>query len=304
MSTGGGSQTQRTEPPRYQLPYLQDSLRSSQTLYNSTLGTPNMGVAQRSPETLAAQQGIASLAGGNQLTQNQQNLANQTLSGGFLGSNPYLDDTFNRAALATQNQLASQFGGAGRNVEASEGLRSQQLNDLATSIYGGAYDAERNRQQQVLGMSPQLQAGGYYDLGQLANVGAAQEGYYQQLLDQPGNLLDQYINRVSGNMGTTIKTSGGGDNGAGILGGLGLLGSFLTLSDIREKTDIEHLGFMPNGLGIYGFRYKTGVDRHIGLMAQEVEQVYPDCVIHDEIGRKHVLYDRVFDHMASEGGRQ
>lgn len=60
-------------------------------------------------------------------------------------NNPYMDAQFQRAALSTQNQLASEFNRAGRNVGASEPIRAQQLNDLASSMYGGAYENERNR---------------------------------------------------------------------------------------------------------------------------------------------------------------
>lgn len=213
-SSGGG--TQRTEPPKYQLPYLQYGVQQARSLYDS--GQPT--VAPQSDASRQALAGIQSTATqGNGITGAAGDLAQQTLSGGFLGSNPYLDQTFNRAAMATQGQLASQFGTAGRDVNESMGNRAQQLNDLATNIYGGAYDAERNRQQQVLGMSPGLAQGQYADLDRLLGVGQAQEGYQQQQLDAPGNALDQYLARVSGNMGTTIKTSGGGNTAGGVLGG-------------------------------------------------------------------------------------
>jgi hypothetical protein len=163
---------------------------------------------------------------GSPNTGNANNLANQTLSGGFLGSNPYLDQTFNKAALATQNQLASEFARSGRNVGASEGLRSQQLNDLATGIYGGAYDQERNRQNQVLGMSGQLDAANYNGANALLGIGAQQENLNQQQLDARGSALDQYLQRVGGSYGQTNIASGSGNRMAGALGG-GMLGSQL-----------------------------------------------------------------------------
>jgi hypothetical protein len=253
QSSGG---TQRTEPPKYQLPYLQHGVQQARQLYDS--GQPT--VAGQNGATIDALQGIGNMArNGSPITRDAGTLASQTLQGGFLGSNPYLgqmnqfnsasnphlDATFNQAALATQNQLASQFAGSGRNVDASEGLRAQQLGSLATNIYGGAYqqdqdrrlqalgmqaggyDAERARQQQVLGMSPALGQAQYGDLDRLLNVGQMQEGYQQQQLDAPGNALDQYMGRVSGNMGTTIKTSqGGGFSGGGAMGGA-MLGNML-----------------------------------------------------------------------------
>lgn len=222
---GGGSSTTRVEPPKYQLPYLQSGLASASSLYNSQ--TPNNTVAPFSPETEQALQGTAARAtAGSDITRSANDLATQTLNGGFLGSNPYLDQTFNRAALQTQNQLAGQFAGSGRNVDASEGLRSQQLNDLATGIYGGAYDSERNRQNQVLGMSGQLANQDYTDLGQLANVGAQREQQSQDLLDAPGRNLDQFLTRVGGNFGSNTISPSSRNRIAGGLGG-GMLGSQL-----------------------------------------------------------------------------
>lgn len=217
--SSGGNTTTRTEPPKYQLPYLQGSLSSAQNLYNQQSGT--QGVAPLSNESQQALTGITNLAtGGNTVNQAGSNLAMQTLNGGFMGANPYLDDTFNRAAMATQGQLASQFAGSGRNVDQSEGNRAQQLNDLSSQIYGGAYNQERDRMQQALLASPQLGQAQYGDLNQLAQVGASREGYQQELLDAPGNALDQYIGRISGNMGQTLINSGGSRNrAAGALGG-------------------------------------------------------------------------------------
>lgn len=74
--------------------------------------------------------------------------------------------------------------------------------------------------------------------------------------------------------------------GGQILGaGLGLLAR----SDIRVKTEVERIGRIENGLGVYRFRYKDGGPLRVGLMAQEVEQIRPDAVI-DLGGLKIVDY--------------
>jgi hypothetical protein len=252
QSSSGG--TTRTEPPKYQLPYLQDSLQQAQGLYRQ-----GPQVAGQNGSTIDALRGIESQArAGQPITQAAGNLATSTLQGGFLGSNPYmnqlnqfaggqnphLDAQFNRAAMATQGQLASQFAGAGRNVDQSEGNRAQQLNDLATSMYGGAYENdrnralqatgmqaglygdERNRQMQTLGLSPALGQAQYGDLDRLLGVGQTQEGYQQQQLDAPGNALDQYIGRISGNMGQTTINTGSRNVAGGALGGA-MMGSAL-----------------------------------------------------------------------------
>jgi hypothetical protein len=217
------TQTTTTQPPAFQLPYLQYGLGQAKSAYDQG-GAP---VIPFSPYSEQALTGVAQRAQtGSPLVSSAQDYAQKSLQGGFLGSNPYLDATFNKAALATQNQLASQFAGAGRNVGASEGVRSQQLNDLATGIYGGAYNQERQLQQGVLGSVLPLANQDYVDLGQLGNAGSAVEGKAQEYAQQPGQALDQYLGRVTGQFGSTTTSPLYKNTGASILGGA-LLGGGL-----------------------------------------------------------------------------
>lgn len=224
MSLGGGgsnNQTTRVEPPAWQLPYLQFGAGQAQDLYNRG----GNQVVPFSQETETALGNITARAtAGTPINNSMQTLATNTLNGGFLGSNPYLDATFDKAALATQNQLASQFAGSGRNVDQSQGLRAQQLNDLATGIYGGAYENERNRQQQTLGMAPALDQASYSGLDRLLGVGAQREGLAQEMNAREGQNLDEFLQRISGNYGQTNIATGSRNRGAGALGGA-MLGS-------------------------------------------------------------------------------
>jgi hypothetical protein len=237
MGGSSGGQTSSVGPPSWQLPYIKQGMQGAQNMYQQG-GTPVVPFSNETEQALQRTAGRAT--GGSPGVTAAQNINTQTINGGFLGSNPYLDQTFNRAALATQNQLASQFAGSGRDVGASEGLRSQQLNDLATGIYGGAYDSERNRQQQAIGMASGLANQDYVDLGQLASVGAQREGLSREQAEQPGLALDQYLGRVTGNVGQSSyqprNTAAGAIGGAMLgsqfgsqmgWGGLGQVGSGL-----------------------------------------------------------------------------
>ena len=77
------------------------------------------------------------------------------------------------------------------------------------------------------------------------------------------------------------------------IGGLG--GAAITHSDERLKDDIEQVGELPGGEGIYDFRYKWEPEgtKHTGVMAQEIEQTNPDAVLTDEHGFKMVDYRKV-----------
>lgn len=226
-SGGGGNQTTRTEPPSYQLPHLQYGLGQAQALYGQ-----GRQVVPFSPQTEAAIAGTTQRAmQGSPVTSAAQDYATKSLQGGFLGSNPYLDATFNKAALSTQNQLASEFARSGRNVDASMGLRSQQLNDLATDIYGGDYQQERNRQQGVLGQAGAIANQDYIDLAQLGGAGSQIENLAKEYEAAPGLNLDDYLRRVSGNMGQTTITPRNSNPVGGALGGA-LAGSMFGIPGI------------------------------------------------------------------------
>jgi hypothetical protein len=95
---------------------------------------------------------------------------NSTANGNYLTeqTNPYLRGMFNDATGAITDQfknaiapgLASQFSAAGRTgsgaaanaFDNASGTLGRTLNNAASSIYGGAYENERQRQQQAISM--------------------------------------------------------------------------------------------------------------------------------------------------------
>lgn len=52
----------------------------------------------------------------------------------------------------------------------------------------------------------------------------------------------------------------------------------LVASDIRLKTDIVCLGALPSGLPVYSYKYIWSPETHIGVMAQEAHQMFPEAV--------------------------
>jgi hypothetical protein len=243
------TQTVTSGPPAWQLPYLQYGLGQAQDLYQNG-GTP---VVPFSPYSEQAIQGTATRAqNGSPVVNAANDYVTKSLQGGFLGSNPYLTDTFNQAALATQNQLASQFAGAGRNVDASQGLRSQQLNDLATKIYGGNYQFERGLQQQAVGQAIPLANQDYVDLAQLRGAGQSVEGLAQEYAAQPANALNQYLGQAGAiPAGSTTTSPIYRNTGAAVAGGA-LAGAQLG-SSLSSSPWAGWLGAIGGGLlGAYG----------------------------------------------------
>lgn len=235
-SQPAGNTTTTTAPPAYMLPYISTALGQA----NNLLGYqpqyyPGSTVAGFSAPQQDAMQGIQGMAGGTPYGDAAQSFDTRMLTGSFapgtsqanlaaMGAggahNPDLDAMFKQAAGATQNQLASEFAGAGRNVSASEPLRAEQLNNLATNLYGGAYAQDQadalaanqslaNQQANALGMTPSLNAVQQGNLAAEMGVGqqvqnlAQQEiganqamyNYYQQL---PLQTLKAYEGMLSG----------------------------------------------------------------------------------------------------------
>jgi len=83
--------------------------------------------------------------------------------------------------------------------------------------------------------------------------------------------------------------------------GLFSLGGAALMSDIRTKENIKAIGWLPNGLPVYEYEYKAefkdhplaGHGTHIGVMAQEVEVMYPNAVITLHNGYKAVDYGKL-----------
>ena len=81
------------------------------------------------------------------------------------------------------------------------------------------------------------------------------------------------------------------------LGGAGIMAA----SDIRMKENIKHIAWLPNGLPVYTYEYKeefkdhplAGHGTHTGVMAHEVEAMYPNAVITLDNGYKAVDYGQL-----------
>jgi len=83
--------------------------------------------------------------------------------------------------------------------------------------------------------------------------------------------------------------------------GLFSLGGAALMSDIRTKENIKQVAWLPNGLPVYTYEYKpefkdhplAGHGTHKGVMAQEVEAMYPNAVITLDNGYKAVDYGQL-----------
>jgi hypothetical protein len=278
-----GAAVIQTQAPNWQQPYQAQGLNYAQNALE--MGAPQQyggnTVVPFSTQTERAMQGIEqrALSGSPLVGQASQFVGNQ-LSGAPTSQfssqvNPYLDAMFKRAADNSRSQLETEFSRAGRNVNAAAPIRGEQLNNLATQFYGGAFEnqqqralsdilSQRGQQAQALASVPYLADQPYQDMARLASVGQGVEGLagriqsdqqrrfdYEQTAPQLA--LDAYLRRVGSNMGqSTYEPQGGSNSAASALGGA-LLGGNVGSQLGNNSNWATILGAL--GGGILGGRY-------------------------------------------------
>ena len=208
-------------------PYLTYGLGQAQQLYQG--GGPQYYTGETfvspSQTTQAGVQALETRAlAGNPLTGLAQQQLQGTLGGAYLGGNPFFQGAFAPAAQAAQTQfqdtlgnisskasLAGRYGsGAMGNLQdRATGQFAQSLTNTAGQLAYQNYEQERARQQQAIGMAPQMAATDYQDIQQLLAAGQLREGYQGQQLgadiqrfnflqNQPQQNLQNYLSLVYG----------------------------------------------------------------------------------------------------------
>jgi len=242
-------------------PYLGYGLTEAQRLYQA--GGPQYygGQTYVSPST-TTQTGLQALEAraklGNPLLQSAQNQLQSTVSGEFLGGNPFFQGAFAPAAKAAESQfkqslgdiagkasLAGRYGSGamGSLQDRATGAFTQSLANTAGQLAYQNYDAERARQQAATLASPAMASADYQDIQQLINAGQAREGYTGQqqqadiqrfnfLQNQPQQNLQTYLNSVYGN--PTARMQQQPDTSPSGL--QNLLGTVATLGGLEKNT--------------------------------------------------------------------
>jgi len=241
LKGGGSSGTTTTEPWAGQQPYLANVYNQAAGLTETPMRYyPGQTVAGFTPEQRAAQEATTTRAmAGNPLVGQAQGVMGQTLGGEFMKpeSNPWLEETYNKAAGGAVRKFnegtmpeirraavgAGAYGGGRQGVAegiAGRGL-AEELGGMATQIYGQNYQTERERQNAAVMNAPTMAAADYADIGKLAAVGEEKQAMDQANIDaaakawefyqtEPWNRLGMYSNLITGDVGGTTMSTGGG----------------------------------------------------------------------------------------------
>jgi len=204
-----------------------------------------------------------------------------------------------------QAQLANQ--GIAPGTEAynrAMTLQNQKENDLLTSAVIQGTQTGLAANQQAFGQAGYIRNEPINTLNAIRSGSQVTNPSYisnipQQATTQGADILgatQMGYNAQMGNFNAQQAAQQGLNSGLMGLGGT--LGAAALMSDIRTKENIKPLGWLPNGLPVYEYEYKAEFKNHelaghgkfIGVMAQEVEAVYPYAVKTLDDGYKVVDY--------------
>jgi len=149
-----------------------------------------------------------------------------------------------------------QLGGSRQEVLQSEVIKNlgQQQSDFANKFLGNIYGDALRSQAATLALSPTIMSSFLAPSQTIASIGAQREAQTQKGIDEavrrfafeqeaPSNLLDQYFNRVGGNMfGSTTTTEGAESSGPGGLAGAAGAAGLASLIPGVSGTTLAGLG--------------------------------------------------------------
>jgi Chaperone of endosialidase len=272
--------------------------------------------AQGIQQNLFGQELAAGQFGNLATTQQQQNLL-QNL--GFTNEAMQQDFANRQAQLAFNNQLGQQ-GYQNQLAQQQANNLARQNNFALASYLRGLPMQELNALRagsqvtnpSFIGVPQTGQVGGpdllsAYQAQQNANIAAQNRQAAQQSNLQSG--LFSLGGSLLGNLGGVGNAIGGVVNTVGNIGGglvrgatnvVSSIGNAVgkLFSDSRLKENIKPVGVLDNGLTLYSFEYKDEVKNHpmggegvhVGVMADEVEKVFPYAVSTLDDGYKVVDY--------------
>jgi len=327
MCPGGGMQTSYslTEPWDEQKPYLTGGFKEAQRLYNRGAPEyyPGETLAGFDPMEKASQQATIGYAMGPRAA-GQQAAAEASLVQGLSGKidpsayNPMVNALSSNVMSnlqgkilpgIRQQQVMYQPGGSSRGAleqnKAVTNAVTQGMTKPLADMYTNAYTQAQNRALQSGQLYPSIMnapLGMYNAMGGVGEQRRAmtQAGIdhdmaryqYQSNADQ--NALKNYMAMVTGDYGSTTTSTTPAPKDNTIANLIGTLGSAYLMagSDIHVKENIIPEGTKWKGLNVYNYNYIGDSTPRRGVMAQQVEGIYPDAVTTIN-GVKHVNYGAI-----------
>ena len=313
-----------------QVPYIKSGFQQAKNLYEQ--GVPNYytgeSIAGFDPLQNYAQQAVIDYTRGPRAAGMQAGAEGSLMQGltGQVDTDAYnpMVNAYTQNVIGNlqseilpqirQQQVMYQPGGSSRgaleqNNAVTEAVQAG-LTDPLAQMYTNAYNQAQNRAVSSGQLYPSIMSAPLNMYGAVGDIGAERRAMSQAAIDAdmaryayeanaPQNALQNYMSMITGNYGGTSSGSSEttkvtpGPSGLSQIGqAAGIIGSLATLSDARIKENIVPEGAKWKGLNVYSYNYIGDSTPRRGVMAQEVEGIYPDAV-GEMYGIKYVNYGEI-----------
>jgi hypothetical protein len=261
---------------------------------------PQMDIQQKTLDAKLANQGIAQGTEAYNrakmgLGMQQNDLLNQAQLSGLSAGNTLFQQGLQGAQFGNQAQQQG-YQNTQAQQQANNAIAQQQFaNQMANANLGNTaqqqqYNQAMTQYNMPLNTLSALRTGAQVQNPTFVNAP-------QQATTAGADILGASQANYNAQMGGFNAAQAAQSNlNSGLMGLGGTLGAAAIMSDIRTKQNIVRIGTLPSGLPFYQFEYtpefkdEAGHGIHIGVMAQEVEQVMPEAVITRADGIKLVDY--------------
>jgi hypothetical protein len=272
------AQRQQMEQGQDYYNYLQETYRPLER--SIVADAENFNTAAYRDQLASQAAADVGLAFGRTRAMNERAMASMGVnpnSGRFAGVNnaSVLSQAAARAGIMTNTRNQAEQLGYARKLDAA-GL-GRNLSGSSLGAYQGATNAGT-------AAGANLQSAGQNYMGNMA-IGSGTIGQGQQMnLQGLSSVLNAQTQTYINTQDSFLSDLGG------LMGGAASL--FTAFSDRRLKENIKEVGVdQRTALTLYEFSYKANPSkRYIGVMADEVELVYPEAVTESD-GYKQVRYD-------------
>lgn len=268
---GGSSKSRQGSAQKWAKPFAKAAAAETQSVYNDN----RQGLQDLTGQVQGLVPGlIDKYNAGDPSLNAAQGYVTSTLDPSYLsGSNPYLENIINTTNANVRDQVGAAYGSRGSyGGTAWESALAKGLAGNEAGLRYGDYNNRMQAQQSAAGMAPQQAAAGY--LGIQPTLAAATAGAqipYTGISALDSNLASLFQGgktKTTEGIGSTLSGIGSMMSGGAALG---------KLSDRRLKENIERVGELPDGLGVYHWNYIWDAPevRHEGVMADEVAELRP-----------------------------
>lgn len=233
----------------------------------------------------------AALAKGDMQTAQQGQQAQAIRQMGAMGINPASPAFASAMADASVRNAAAEASAMNRARQGAKQLGMALTSDAANFASGKGASNIAMFGQGAQGASSGAFGVANQNLATGMQAGSGVQQGYGQALQGYGNIMGNYTSLGNTAMQASAAQQAAGMSALGSIAGVGT--AFALKSDMRLKENIEPVGKLPSGIGVYKFDYIDGAKDQIGVMAQEVLPIIPEAVLVGDDGYYMVDYGKL-----------